>query len=102
MLSIFEREDDFAGEPRIDLVNPVNIDQGGAVDAQELCRIEMAFEIGDGLVDAVAAAVDDGVGELVVGEEVGDVVERKERDAFADAGSDAAWDSSRDLHEAMR
>ena len=45
MLSILEREDDFAGEPGIDFVDPVNVDQRGAVNAQEARWVEAALEL---------------------------------------------------------
>jgi len=89
VLSILEREDDFAGEPGIDFVDPVNVDQRGAVNAQEARWVEAALEIGNGLIDRVAAAFNDGVGELVLGDEVGDGVEVKKRDALTDARGDA-------------
>ena len=63
------------------------------MDAEEPCGIEAALEVGDGLIDAVPAAVDDGIGELVLGDEMRDVIEREKRDAFADAGCDAMWDN---------
>ena len=47
------------------------------MDAQELCGIETTLEVGNGLVDAVAVAGYDSKGELVLGDEVGDVVERE-------------------------
>ena len=53
VLSVFECEDDFAGEPGIDFVNPVDIDQCRAVDAEEFRGIETVLEIGDGLVNAM-------------------------------------------------
>ncbi len=77
MIGVFEREDDLAGEPGIDLVNPLDIDQGGAVDAEEFCGIETALEVDDGLINAVTAAGNDGESELVLGDEMGDVVERE-------------------------
>ena len=89
MLLILERDNDFACEPRIHFVDPVDIDQGGAVNSQELRGIEAVFEIGDGLVDAVPASVQDRKCELVLGEKMRDVVECKKRDALADTRSDA-------------
>ena len=47
------------------------------MDAQELRGIETVLEIRDGLIDAMPAAVGNCKGELVLGDEVGDVVERE-------------------------
>jgi hypothetical protein len=64
---ILQRENYFTCEPRIDFENPIHIDEGRAVNAEESCRIEAAFQLGDGLVDRVAAAVRDSIGEFVLG-----------------------------------
>ena len=55
------------------------------MDAQEPGGIETVLEFGDGLVNAMFLSVGDGEGELVLREEMGDVFEGEERDAFADA-----------------
>ena len=89
-LGVFEGDDDLAGEPGVDLVDPFDVDECGAVDAEEAGRVEAALEFGDGLIDPVPAAGDDGVGELVLGDEVGDGVEVEEGDALADTGGDSA------------
>ena len=77
MLGVLESEDNFAGEPRVDFVNPVDIYKGSAVNAEKLCGIETTLEFGDGLVDTVLALVHDCVGELVLSDEMRDVVKRK-------------------------
>ena len=74
---VFEGEHDFAGEPGIDFVNPIDIHKGGTVDAKKFCGIEPLLEIRNGLIDAVAAAIGNGEGELVLCDEVRDVVERE-------------------------
>jgi hypothetical protein len=55
------------------------------VDAQETGGIESVLEVGDGLVNAVFLSVCNGEGELVLRDEVRNVFEGEERDAFADA-----------------
>lgn len=60
------------------------------MDAQETRGIEAALEFGDGLIDAMAMAIDHGVCELVVSHEVSYLFEVKEGDALADARGDAA------------
>lgn len=57
-------------------MNPVDVDEGGTVDAEELCGIEAALEIGNGLIDAVTAPVDHGEGEFILRGEVRDVIKR--------------------------
>ena len=75
MLGIFEGEDNLAGKPGVYLVNPVHIHERGAVDAEKPCGVKTALEFGDGLVDAVPASAYDGVGELVVGNEISYCIE---------------------------
>jgi hypothetical protein len=74
VLCVFEREDDFAGEPGIDFMDPADIYQCRPVDAEELGGIKAALKIGDSLIDTMAASIDDREGELVVGDEVRDFV----------------------------
>ncbi len=66
------------------------VDQGGAVDAQELCRVETAFQFGNGLIDTVRMAVNYGIRELVLSHKVRHGVEFQKRDALADARCNAA------------
>ena len=49
-LGVFEEEDDFAGEPGVDFLDPVNVDEGGAMDADKAGGIEAAFKLGNGLI----------------------------------------------------
>ena len=77
VLRVLEREDDSASEPRVDLVNPVGVDESGSVYAQKLGGVETAFQLDDGLMYAVPASVDYGVGELVVCNEMSHVIERQ-------------------------
>jgi hypothetical protein len=65
-LGVFEREDDLASEPGVDLLYPIDVDECGAVDAEEAGGIEAALELGDSLIDAVPASDCNGVSELVV------------------------------------
>ena len=60
------------------------------MNAQELAGVQLQFEIGDGLIDTVLAAVDGGIGEFVAGHKVRHGVEVKEGDAFSHARGDAA------------
>ena len=60
------------------------------MDAQESGRVEPRLEIGDGLIDAVFAAVDGGIGKLIARHKVRHGVEVEEGDAFAHAGGNAA------------
>ena len=49
-LGVFEEEYDFAGEPGVDFLDPVNVDEGGAMDADKAGGIEAAFKLGNGLI----------------------------------------------------
>jgi len=84
-LGVFQVEDYLACEPGVDFLNPVHIDECGAVDAEEAGGVEAVFKFGNGLIDGVAVAVGDGEGELVLGYEVGDGFKVEEEDAFSDA-----------------
>ena len=90
VLRVFQRDDDFAGEEGVELLNPVGGDEHGAMDAEEAGGVEALFEVGDSLIDGMAAPADDGVSELVTGDEVRHLIEIEEDDALADAGGDAA------------
>jgi len=90
VLRVFKSEDNLAGEPGVHLVDPVGVDEGGAVDAQETSRVETALELRDRLIDRVTAAVDQSISELVLGQKVSNLVQFEEADALADARGDAA------------
>src|ERR1035437_3724713 len=81
MLHVFEGDDDLAGEPCVEFLNPVDVDEDCSMDAQEVCGVEAVLEISDGLVDAVRSTVDCGIGRLVLRGEVRDGVEVEEGDA---------------------
>src|SRR6476659_5866575 len=66
VLRVFKRENHLTGKPGIHFVNPVNIHKSGAVDAEELRGIQPPFQLGDGMVDAMAVPIHNCVSELVL------------------------------------
>jgi len=84
---VLEDQDHLAAEPRVDFVNPISVDECGAMNTQELLGVEASLKFDDGLVHAVTASVDDGEGELVLRDEMRDVIEREKGDTLADARS---------------
>ena len=85
---VFEADVEAASGEGGDFANPCEVDDGGAMDAGELFRVEFPFQFRDGVVDAVWLALGDGPGELVFGVEVGDLVEVDEPEAIAEARGD--------------
>ena len=77
-LGIFERDNDLAGEPGIHFVDPIDVDQGRAVDSQEAGSVQAALQFRYGQVNIVPMAVDHCISELVVGYEVSYRVEVEE------------------------
>jgi len=59
------------------------------MDAGEFLRVELLFQLGDGVVDAVRFALGNRPGELVFRVEVRDFVEVEEPETIAEAGGDA-------------
>ena len=77
MLGVLESEDNFAGEPCVHLMNPVDVYKGSAMNAEELCGIEATLEFSNGLVDTMLASDHNCVGKLVLSDEMSDVVKRE-------------------------
>jgi 3-oxoacyl-[acyl-carrier protein] reductase len=80
---VLQRENNFAGEPRIHFVHPIDIDECATMDAQKLRGVETVLKLYDGLIHAMAAAVHYRVGQLVLRDEMGHVIERQKRDALS-------------------
>ena len=57
------------------------------MDAKKACRVQLPFQIGDRLIDAVLAPVHNGIGKFVAGDEMRDGLRVEKRDAIANAGS---------------
>ena len=64
-------------------MDPVDVDESRAVDAEKVCRVKTALEFDDGLIDDVPMSIDDGVSELVVSYKMSDGLDVKKRDALA-------------------
>ena len=70
-------------------MDPVAVDQRGAMNAEEARGVEAALEFDDGLIDDVPMSIDDGLSELVVSYKMSDGLDVKKRDALTDARGDA-------------
>ena len=88
-LGILEADQQLAAEPRIDFADPRNVDQRGAVDADELPRIELLFQFRHRVVHHVTLAVHGGIGQFVAREEVRDARDFQQLYALAQPRRDA-------------
>src|SRR6185312_4471482 len=76
-------------EHRMHLANPRQVDQGAAVDAQELRGIELRQHVAQGVAVQVADGADVDVQVVAVGADPVDVVDGEDADVFAVAHAEA-------------